>query len=1137
MSCERRVLNALTRRSVAWSKQQRKEPLVSSFEGKRTVAPKHSRPFMPGVYASTTQYWAVMGTALWSLSMINERHHSSRLHHSPDARGKAGLHAKSELLAAEVLTDGMIHFLQSFPTGATLPSDSVAALFVLISRCVASQVESVAEKDKHMELRRRVVLLTAAVVTRVQVSSLMLWSTAQSLAAIETLSEVLKFLGSSYNTSSDNVSRNEDELSSIFSPSTSPISLKSLWALAEEIAVSIHQFRLVQLGEKEAARFLTCIASLHQCSREEANRATQRAAFMCENDQAPLVDELPHPPSRVTWEAACERCHKLLPRMSPKTITKVTHALLSMPMEGPQQKGTALQQQRLMQAIVARDSPQASATSGKPWEKWSERENVDALAGTLMESLSTAPLPVLLPHLLSGTSRVISLCRHMDSEKHVKSSAPPVALAFSSVGLPSRPSSSKTRASKRNRSLAISCEKQLVAALHELAVVLQCIHSKKPLTTGCTSFSWLLCFVASREIFSRYRFSPADGGQVSEPRSRCSEAATRGSIVYHMKEEASKLYRLYELMLPDIISGTLGHVEQQPLLEGMAKEKNLFTPHVLLTLALSMNEWLANRSVDGAASLEDVGTSLCQRLGQVLLEQFGISTTDSGTVKVERVAAVARGEEGGVALWAIAVSVDVLLHWCHQLKQDHTMTNVLNRLEAVKSACVAEVERWPYTEASSAAVQTLPTRSTFAQTIVQLIRTMTEYVPYLDCMKEGVTLTQLVSMKAVVCVQRSDALGLSIYFDPLDVLSCIDHLTSVGLNSESSGWPAASYTYRSPYTYASLQGLFQHLVELLISSPSLSQRVSLNDVSRLLLRRGGGAHAIYERAGISSVAYTSGPVEEGTALLECRTLEEVERVLSSIVRWTPMAFVGAEAEADGGQKPLFCKTTLPDAFLDLYVRLLLTHYCSTLKKGAASPPVLSDEHTCSLLSFFEDRSTADDSEKMLEKAFGIISTRRLGNKGSLLPSSRYPPGAVNSVRRPLLPLFGAVALFGYAKVLFEKKQISYVSIALSIVEVLQSPPFLKQAQALSDLFPLVDLLSEPLCVDLRVVSSLGKAFQQRAMELTIGSTVANPNEKVLSCFSRGPSSKEKAMFVAYLIRADVTPEEQLLQAFRNTKGA
>lgn len=196
--------------------------------------------------------------------------------------------------------------------------------------------------------------------------------------------------------------------------------------------------------------------------------------------------------------------------------------------------------------------------------------------------------------------------------------------------------------------------------------------------------------------------------------------------------------------------------------------------------------------------------------------------------------------------------------------------------------------------------------------------------------------------------------------------------------------------------------------------------------------------------------------------------------------------------------------------------------------------VILPSDTMNLLAFFEERL---GDVKALHRAFQIICTRRLGQKWPLLrsPVKRYrslllltqreigehkeeagkeeknprtplctspfshgssnhhhhhyssssSAGSQNrSDRRfALLPVHGLLRLLELLTPLYEGKEISYVSFARTIFDLLSSAASLQQCQRIPDLIPLAAVLSEPLCVTVRCGPALSKKIQNRVIEL------------------------------------------------------
>lgn len=175
----------------------------------------------------------------------------------------------------------------------------------------------------------------------------------------------------------------------------------------------------------------------------------------------------------------------------------------------------------------------------------------------------------------------------------------------------------------------------------------------------------------------------------------------------------------------------------------------------------------------------------------------------------------------------------------------------------------------------------------------------------------------------------------------------------------------------------------------------------------------------------------------------------------------------------------------------------------------------------------------------------------------------------------MLPVFGLLRLLHLLVPLYVCKEISYRSIAHRIFDHLSSPASLQQCESIPDLFPLAAVLSEPLCVAVRSGPLFAQAIQQRATFLasTALSILNRENDEKNRCcavcvgekssessaeekdasvrkqwdrHSRKPhaswggcaslavggTARDKGLLIAYIIRAELKVDEEMLRVFR-----
>eukprot|EP00796_Vickermania_ingenoplastis_P012976 gene12976-8828_t len=211
----------------------------------------------------------------------------------------------------------------------------------------------------------------------------------------------------------------------------------------------------------------------------------------------------------------------------------------------------------------------------------------------------------------------------------------------------------------------------------------------------------------------------------------------------------------------------------------------------------------------------------------------------------------------------------------------------------------------------------------------------------------------------------------------------------------------------------------------------------------------------------------------------------------------------------------------PDPILDLYVRLLCHHYDT----GAARPVSMGDAD--GLLTFFDER--AGDAVA-LERAFAILLTRRLGQATALLPTASAQLGSPSPPRRtqPVLPTQGLLRLLPHAETMRRGGRFCSVSVGAALFAQLCSAEVLAPLQRIGDLLPLAGCLGTPLCSETHYDQRLADALQDKAMAVVRG-TVAEGGSRVLM-----DTAREKALLIAYLIRADLTPRDDFLEALPNT---
>lgn len=247
-------------------------------------------------------------------------------------------------------------------------------------------------------------------------------------------------------------------------------------------------------------------------------------------------------------------------------------------------------------------------------------------------------------------------------------------------------------------------------------------------------------------------------------------------------------------------------------------------------------------------------------------------------------------------------------------------------------------------------------------------------------------------------------------------------------------------------------------------------------------------------------------------------------------------------------------TALAKAFQILFTRRL-----------GQSAPLLSRLSSSRFIAApTEENHERKEEAKSTSDAFNALVLRR--------PLDRRGNGACTNV---ILPVFSLLRLLNLLTVLYECKEISYRSIAHRLFELLSSSASLHQCESIPDLFPLAAVLSEPLCVAVRCGPLLAKAIQQRATFLA--STVLsildcengekqrscslsfvekgsqNSGEKNgesvrkqwdthsrkpqaswgdSACLTAGGTARDKGLLVAYIIRAEMKVDEEMLRVFR-----
>lgn len=383
----------------------------------------------------------------------------------------------------------------------------------------------------------------------------------------------------------------------------------------------------------------------------------------------------------------------------------------------------------------------------------------------------------------------------------------------------------------------------------------------------------------------------------------------------------------------------------------------------------------------------------------------------------------------------------------------------------------------------------------------------------------------------------------------------------------------------------------------------------------------------------TSVAVTAFAVPPGADVLknDTRSLYPKEPsspylpdcILDMYVRWlshscqeimTPYAVVERNSPPKTGSYPHRNRTSMRSA--EQPASLPTAPTTTSWVESSYSVVLIPPADTTTLLTFLEERR---GDAVALTRAFQILFTRRLGQRQPLLcsPTKRYPTlllderareekrrdevkntedideqktqgklpcsaftpaeGSGMPSRYAILQVSGLLLLLELLTPLYEVKELSYVSVAHTIFDLLMSPATLQQCHCIPDLIPLAAVLSEPLCVSLRCGRGLAACIQQRATALATlalsalegkdSNTMESTSSTVLSMLGsrRGekdmkasmkdasdpalwpplrPScavssvglisgtGRERALLIAYFIRAELPVEEDMLRVFR-----
>lgn len=231
-----------------------------------------------------------------------------------------------------------------------------------------------------------------------------------------------------------------------------------------------------------------------------------------------------------------------------------------------------------------------------------------------------------------------------------------------------------------------------------------------------------------------------------------------------------------------------------------------------------------------------------------------------------------------------------------------------------------------------------------------------------------------------------------------------------------------------------------------------------------------------------------GPISAPLIPSMVRLLEQREHDTAPLLREV-RRLLGAMTHRPSGAGAL----CVPDPLLELFIRLL----AHEARDGTLAP-----QHLEALLTCLEQRSTANDVPS-LERAFVMLFTRRLGELQPFVEMVTLPPRTISRLVALACQLHSA--------------HVDTSTAILSVLFDVLCRDNLQQCGSLSALHDVAALLDLSVCEELGVRQPLAQRVAQRAMQLMKEAEY---------------TAIDKALIVAYIIRANLDVPQELLEAMR-----
>ncbi|CCW67232.1 unnamed protein product [Phytomonas sp. Hart1] len=238
---------------------------------------------------------------------------------------------------------------------------------------------------------------------------------------------------------------------------------------------------------------------------------------------------------------------------------------------------------------------------------------------------------------------------------------------------------------------------------------------------------------------------------------------------------------------------------------------------------------------------------------------------------------------------------------------------------------------------------------------------------------------------------------------------------------------------------------------------------------------------------------------------ECELLREVERFLQlgtllpehaggavSCAPWLSINFIAGKSSSG-----------VPNAVLDLYIRLLMDEKASTIK--------ITEHQAHVLVQCVESRVRCGVGE--LEKAFMLLCTPRFGFSKSLLEGVRLPPLALTR-------------LVEIATELYSSRIPTATTILTALFHELIERG-ISECADISSLNDVASLLLLSISSELWMEKRLVEKITHRAIEISKQKELDNKKGK-----TKKDCALEKAYLIAYFVRAKAPISEELLSVFR-----